>query len=204
MSDKKEHIMNVAIELFAEKGYEGASIRDIATRADVNVAMVNYYFGSKDKLFEAIVEYKASYMRGKLDVIEADKNLSEIEKIDQIIEHYVDKILSNPAFHRVLHQELLMGERESIQENIIKVFIRNIKTLRNIIELGVKKKVFRKVDPELTMATLIGTINQVMLSKAMCNMLMEKDGSLDPYTNLKFRERLLKHLKEIIHAYLIK
>lgn len=203
-TDKKEHIMNVAIELFAEKGFEGTSIRDLAARADVNVAMMNYYFGSKDKLFEAIVEYKASFMRGKMDEIEAATNLTEIQKIDLIIENYVGKIMSNPSFHRILHQELLVSERESMHTNIIKIFMRNIKTLRNIIELGVKKKVFRKVDPELTMATLIGTINQTMLSKAMCNMLMEKDGSFDPYTDPHFRERLVKHLKQIIHAYLVK
>jgi AcrR family transcriptional regulator len=204
MTDKKEHIMNAAIELFAEKGFEGTSIRDLASRADVNVAMVNYYFGSKDKLFEAIVEYKASFLRGKMDEIEADTKLSEIEKIDLIIENYVAKILSNPSFHRILHQELLMGDREAMHNNIVKVFMRNIKTLRNILELGVKKKVFKKIDPELTMATLIGTINQVMLSKAMCNLLMERDGSFDPYTDIAFRERLIKHLKQLIHSYLLK
>jgi AcrR family transcriptional regulator len=203
MTDKKEHIMNIAIELFAEKGFEGSSIRDLATRAEVNVAMVNYYFGSKDKLFEAIVEYKASFMRGKLDEIEADQELSEIEKIDAIIEGYVGKILSQPSFHRVLHQELLMGEREAMHDNIIRIFVKNTNTLKNIIEQGVKKKVFKKVDPELTMATLIGTINQVMLSKAMCIMLIDREKSFDPYTDVNFRNRLIKHLKQVMHAYLL-
>jgi AcrR family transcriptional regulator len=92
MNDKQEHIMNAAIELFAEKGFEGSSIRDLAARADVNVAMVNYYFGSKDKLFGAIVEYKAAFMRGKLDEIASDTKMTEIEKIDLIIENYVSKI----------------------------------------------------------------------------------------------------------------
>jgi len=195
--------MNVAIELFAEKGFEGTSIRDLATKADVNVAMINYYFGSKDKLYEAIVEYRASFMRGKLDEIEADTKLSEIEKIDAIIENYVAKILSQPDFHRVLHQELLMGERETMHENIIKIFVRNTKTLRNIIEQGIRKKVFRKVDPELTMATLIGTINQVMLSKALCVMLVEQGKNFDPYTDTAFKNRVIKHLKQIMHAYLL-
>jgi AcrR family transcriptional regulator len=196
--------MNVAIELFAEKGFEGTSIRDIATRADVNVAMVNYYFGSKDKLFEAIVEFKATFMRGKMDEIEADTKMSEIEKIDLIIENYVAKILTNSAFHRILYQELLMGDREAMHTGIVQVFMRNIKTMRNIIELGVKKKVFNNIDPELTMATLIGTINQVMLSKAMCNMLMQREDSFNPYTDIAFRERLIKHLKRLLHSYLLK
>ena len=202
-ADKKEIIMNAAIELFAEKGFEGTSIRDLATRADVNVAMVNYYFGSKDKLFEALIEQKATFMRGRLDEIASNKKLSEIEKIDAIVESYVGRILSQPAFHRVLHQELLMGERETIHQHIVKVFGKNTLVLKNIIEQGIKKKIFKKVDPELTMATLIGTINQVMLSKTMCTMLINREESFDPYTDVAFKNRLIKHLKQIMHAYLL-
>ena len=202
-ADKKEHIMNVAIELFAEKGFDGSSIRDLAAKAEVNVAMVNYYFGSKDKLFEALVENKARFMRGKLDEIENNTKLSEIEKIDQIIESYVERLLSQPLFHRILYQELLMGERESMHKNIIGMFVKNTLTLRTIIEQGIRKKVFRKVDPELTMATIIGTINQVMLSKAMCIMLINREESFNPYTDVAFKNRLVKHLKNIIHASLL-
>ena len=203
ITDKKEHIMKAAIELFAEKGFDGSSIRDLASKADVNVAMVNYYFGSKDKLFEAIVEYKASFMRGRLDEIENNPKLSEIEKIDAIIESYVERLLTQPLFHRILYQELLMGERESMHKNIISMFVKNTLTLHSIIELGIRKKVFKKVDPELTMATIIGTINQVMLSKAMCIMLINREESFDPYTDVAFRNRLIKHLKQIIHSSLL-
>lgn len=202
-TDKKELIMKAAIELFAEKGFEGTSIRDLATKADVNVAMVNYYFGTKDKLFEAILEQKATFMRGRMDEIAANTKLNEIEKIDAIVESYVGRILSQPLFHRVLHQELLMGERDVLQQNIVKAFVRNTHILKSIIEQGIKKKIFRKVDPELTMATLIGTINQVMLSKAMCTMLVDREESFDPYTDVAFKNRLIKHLKQIMHSYLL-
>ena len=202
-ADKKETIMNAAIELFAEKGFEGTSIRDLATKADVNVAMVNYYFGTKDRLFEALLEQKATFMRGRLDEIASNDKLSEIEKVDAIVESYVGRILSQPAFHRVLHQELLMGERAALHQNIVKVFGKNTLILKNIIEQGIKKKIFKKVDPELTMATLIGTINQVMLSKTMCTMLIDREESFDPYTDVAFKNRLIKHLKQLLHSYLL-
>src|SRR5690348_3564750 len=97
-TDKKQHIIDAAIPLFAEKGFEGCSIRDLAARAEVNVAMINYYFGSKDNLFVEMVAYKATFMRGKLDEIENNPDLSDIEKIDAIIESYVDRLLSQPYF----------------------------------------------------------------------------------------------------------
>ncbi len=53
--ESKDRIINVSRILFAEKGFEGATIRDIATAADVNVASVNYYFSSKERLFEEVL-----------------------------------------------------------------------------------------------------------------------------------------------------
>ena len=43
----KEQIIDVATELFAKDGYNGTSVRDIASEANVNVAAINYHFGSK-------------------------------------------------------------------------------------------------------------------------------------------------------------
>jgi AcrR family transcriptional regulator len=110
-TDKKEHIINIAVELFSTKGFEGTSIRELAAKAGVNIAMVNYYFGSKEKLFEALIENKVAYMKGKLEELVANKSLSEIEKIDVIIESYVERLLSQPAYHRVIHQELFVNQR---------------------------------------------------------------------------------------------
>ena len=49
---KKETIIESAIKLFSTKGFEGTSVREIASDAGVNVAMINYYFESKEKLFD--------------------------------------------------------------------------------------------------------------------------------------------------------
>ena len=201
--DKKEHIINIAIELFSRKGFEGTSIRELAAKAGVNIAMVNYYFGSKDKLFEAIVETKASYMKGKLEELIANKNLSELEKMDVIIESYVERLLSQPNYHRFIHQELLLRQREALHHYITNIFTQNMHMVKSIIEAGIKKKIFKKVDPELTMASIIGTINQVMLSKSMCLMLIQKGEDFDPYTDKAFRKRLETHLKQMIHSYLL-
>jgi len=202
-TDKKEHIISSAIELFAERGFEGTSIRDLAAKADVNIAMVNYYFGSKYKLFEAMVVQKASYMREKLEEIANDKSKSEIEKMDTVIEAYVNRILSQHQYHRIIHQELMLKQREEVHNSIISIFSKNTLIIKSIIEQGIKKKVFKKVDPELTFATILGTINHVMLSKGMCNLLINKDENFNPYTDESFKKRIITHLKQIIHSLLL-
>jgi AcrR family transcriptional regulator len=49
--DARARLIDAAIKLFADKGYEGTSVRDLATAAGVNVAAVSYHFGSKDELY---------------------------------------------------------------------------------------------------------------------------------------------------------
>ena len=201
--DKKEHIINVAIDLFAEKGFEGTSIRDLAGKAEVNVAMINYYFGSKEKLFEYMVEFKSTYIRERLEEITNNEQTSDIEKIDAIIEHYVHRFITNHKYHRVLHQELLLLQREKIHAAIIKTFSKNTAFIKAIIENGIKNKVFRKVDPEFTIITIIGNINQAMLSKSMCSLMLGENEDYDLYTDDKFSKRIIKHLKQLIHAHLL-
>jgi AcrR family transcriptional regulator len=54
--DTKIKILSAARELFAIKGFDGASVRDIARLAEVNIAAVNYHFSSKEKLFHQVMD----------------------------------------------------------------------------------------------------------------------------------------------------
>ena len=203
MTDKKEHIINHAVELFAEKGFEGTSIRDLAAKAGVNVAMVNYYFGSKEKLFENMVELKASYTRGMLDEIAKSDSYTDIQKVELIIDSYIGKIFSNRKFHRVLHQEMMLSKREGMQQSIVDILFPNSLIIKGVIDAGIKKGSFRKVDSPLVIATIIGTINQVLLSKKMCNKLLYKEDGYIPYDDVKFRKRIGDHLKQVMRAHLL-
>jgi len=202
--DKKTQIIESAIELFAEKGFEGTSIRDLATKADVNVAMINYYFGSKEKLFESMVQLKAAYTRDMLEEIVNNSDLSEIEKLDRIIDSYVTRLFSNRKFHRVIHHEMMLNERETLQNTIVNLLYPNTLLIKGVIETGIKKGVFKKVDSVLVIATMIGTINQVLLSKKFCNKLLSKEDGYVPYEDPKFKKRVSDHLKDLMHSYLLK
>jgi AcrR family transcriptional regulator len=50
----KDRLLDAAEGLFCERGFKGTSIRDIAAAAGCNIASVNYYFGSKEKLYEEV------------------------------------------------------------------------------------------------------------------------------------------------------
>ena len=52
----KEKLFCAAINVFAEKGFDGATVRDICFRVGANVSAVNYYFGGKESLYRSILE----------------------------------------------------------------------------------------------------------------------------------------------------
>jgi AcrR family transcriptional regulator len=201
--DKKEQIIEAAIDLFAQKGFEGTSVRDLAAKADVNVAMVNYYFGSKDKLFEAVVEMKAGSARVTLEELLKDQTLTSIEKIDRVIDSYIERLFANRKFHRVLHQELIMAQRENLQESITTLLIPNSLAIKGIVDEGIARGQFRQVDVTLTIASLIGTINQVLLSKKFCLKLLDKPGDYVPYDDPEFKKRVSVHLKALMREHLL-
>src|SRR5947199_6730480 len=54
--DTRRRILDAALEIFASEGYEGASTRQLAERAGVNLPAIRYYFGSKEGLFRAVID----------------------------------------------------------------------------------------------------------------------------------------------------
>jgi AcrR family transcriptional regulator len=200
---RKNSILNVALELFGHKGFEGTSVREIALKSKVNLAMINYYFGSKEKLFESVVELKTSFLKELFEKLIDDSSLSPIQKIDVVIDSYVNRIFANPLFHHILHRELSLDMRTNMHEKIIEVLIRNVLIIKKIINGGIASGVFKNVDPELTVATLIGTINQLVMSEGLCRKLLQKNKTFNPYESKKFKERVSIHLKQLMRNHLL-
>lgn len=198
--------MNTAVTLFATKGFEGTSVRDIAAAADVNLAMIHYYFGSKEKLFESIVDYNVSYTGNMLDEVVNNASLTAFQKIERVIDIYVKRLFSNREFHKVLHQELMLNQREDLGKSILNVLSKNSDTVIKIIESGIRKKEFRKVDVPLTVASLTGTLNSVLLSRKICKYFLFKESQTEqvPYESESFQKRVADHLKQVMHAHLVK
>ncbi len=63
VDDARQRLMGMAEKLFAEKGFDGVSVRDITSSADCNVASINYHFGGKDKLYLEIMKGRMVALR---------------------------------------------------------------------------------------------------------------------------------------------
>ncbi len=132
MNDTQIKIIEAAEIEFAEMGYGGASVRDITKRAGVNIAAINYHFGSKEVLFKEMVRYRIEPInRVRIDLLEAalaenvNRPLALVEIVDIIIRPLLTKFISescedfrfmramgkgmdeNNSFMKELHEDIL-------------------------------------------------------------------------------------------------
>lgn len=104
--DTEERILRAALETFAERGYDGASMRDIAARADATLGLLQYYFGGKARLWRAAVDRAFAEMRSGFDAALADTELLEDrEKLRRMIHAHTRFAARNPEFIRLMHDE---------------------------------------------------------------------------------------------------
>ena len=200
LNDKQIQILEVAETLFAEKGFDGTSIRDISKVAKINVAMVSYYFGSKEKLLESLVLYKTSGLKELLaDLIEEE--LEPVQKIYKLIELYVNRLNCNKGIYRILHFELASKKRVLELESFTDIKKANLQSLEIIIKEGQTKGVFRKdVIIELITPTILGTFFHFQMNKPFFEEILGLNTEEEYNTYLK--TTLTMHIQQTIKALL--
>jgi AcrR family transcriptional regulator len=201
LNDKKIQILEVAERLFSEKGFEGTSIRDISKEAKINIAMVSYYFGSKEMLLEALILYKTSDFKLQLENL-LQENLEPLEKVNKLIEIYINKISSNKGIFRVLHFELNSKKREKSMIAFTELKKGNLKSVESIITQGQSMGVFRKdiIIPLLT-PTIIGTYFHFHMNKPFFEELLNL--KTEALYNDYIKTSLTKHIQQTIKALLV-
>jgi TetR/AcrR family transcriptional regulator len=104
--DARERILRAALEAFAENGFDGATTRDIATRAGVNPGLIKYYFDGKLKLWRAAVERAFASLREALADEGVDESvLEEPARTRAVLRRYVRFVARQPEFVRLMHDE---------------------------------------------------------------------------------------------------
>ncbi len=102
----QEKILAAAAKIFTEKGYDGARTRDIAREADINLALLNYHFKTKEKLFQQVMKSKVALLFGQLIPIITNETSSLEEKIDAASALYFEILSENPSLPIFVLSEL--------------------------------------------------------------------------------------------------
>ena len=121
----EEKIKEAARIVFTKKGYAATKTRDIAEQAGLNLALLNYYFRSKEKLFMIIMEEKLKEMFQSLFPILDDESLSIEQKIEHAAHSYIEMLLKNPDLPIFVLSELRsnpanFGSKIQLGEKVLK------------------------------------------------------------------------------------
>ena len=200
--DKKELLIEVAERLFAEHGFEGTSVRLLASEANMNIAMISYYFGSKEKMMEAILDRRSALNRENFIKISEMPNASSWQKIEAVIDLYVDMMSGNRNFHKIMFREVALSQREELTSKIAQFVSRNMQNIKNIIQEGVDNGGFKQVDVPMLMSTLVGTISQTLNYSKLSEQILGVYEGHEKVSETEILIRLKMHLKEVFRFIL--
>jgi AcrR family transcriptional regulator len=99
-------IKEAAHRVFLEKGFSATTIRDVAKEAGSNVALLNYYFRSKKNLFNVVMLEKVQQILMALAPIVKDESTSLDQKIERVVNTYIDFLTKNPDLPIFILSEL--------------------------------------------------------------------------------------------------
>ena len=204
LNDKRVHLLQIAETLFSAKGYEGTSVRDIAEEAGVNIAMISYYFGSKEKLMQALFEQRTTEIKLRVESILQDNTLEPLQKVNMLIEEQVERVMRDQQFQKIMICEQIINKNPVILDVLKDLKVRNAKLIAELIKDGQKKGAFKKkVDVVLLLSTMFGTVMQLMINPSF----YRDYNNLGDMTEMDFQKHLktkvTNHIKNIFKALLI-
>ncbi len=202
-SDKQIQIIQTAEVLFAERGFDGTSVRDIADEAGINVAMISYYFGSKEKLMEALFELRVGTIQSRVESLLKDDSLTPIEKVNMLIDEHIDRVMETQCFSKIMIGIQVTSNNPAILKVANDVKVRMAKLVNEIIKDGQKKGLFKKkVDVVLMLNTMVGTTNQSMMSQQLYRAYNNQLEMPDVEFKSILKRKLSIHIKTLFKAIL--
>lgn len=165
--NRKERILDAALEIFSAKGFKDTTIREIAKKAGVGLGTTFYYFKDKDDLFYAVIFREVEKERKKVL-----KRLKEIEKkeknpyklLKKRLFNSIETLESNELLKKIFLKDpnlVLPYFHDTFHEQYLE---RILHGLESLIKDGIEKGYLKKVDTHMAALSLISILNSFMLA----------------------------------------
>ena len=141
-----ETLLAVGQRLFAKRGYNASSVRDITSAAGANLGAVTYHFGSKDALYQAVLERALVPLR---ETIAATAHLTgpALDRIEAVLRAMFSHLGDHPELPRLIVQQLAAGTE--LPPIVAATMHANIGVMTELIREGQRHGTIRKGDPQL-------------------------------------------------------
>jgi AcrR family transcriptional regulator len=151
--EKIKHVIDVATEVFAEKGFDGARIEDIAKRAKISKWNLYYFAGDKETLYNEV--FKQLVIQGDEYIqIDVKANQSAVDNMKKLIRGYAS-IATMPHLHAMVITEMLHGGKY-LPDSILKATSGLIDACKKVLKQGESQGVFRVSNPLVVHMSIFG------------------------------------------------
>lgn len=159
-----DRLLQVAVEVFAECGFRDATVRDICSRANVNVASVNYYFRSKEALYAQALTF-AFQEANRLHPQDAalDKGLPPEQRLALFIKNFLHKLLDDS--HLGLHSKLIAREISDPTKALDEIIETAIVPQFNLLQDIIQQILGAPVDRVIVQRCLLSIFGQCLMFK---------------------------------------
>lgn len=190
-STTEQKIIRAADKIFTQKGYAATRTRDIAEEAGANLALLNYYFGSKEKLFKHVVREKLKMLLGAMGPILSDDNISLEDKIMSITEGYTNLLLENEELPIFILNEL------SVNKELFVEITQNTRQIAQpVIEKQLKEKGVEISATDLIINTLSLTMFPFIAKPLIISSGLVKDEKFKEFVTER-KDKILRWITSI-------
>lgn len=194
--ERREQILQTAIELFSKNGFSGTTTKKIAKEAGVSEAMVFRHFSSKDELYKAILHSKVREdgenqlpWEGNSELVEAMEKNDDYQVFYQFAKRTLEKQQSDIGFMRLLFYSGL--EENEMTEQFVYEFMSKLYVfIGGYIEKRKKMGAMREVNPRIVVRALMG----MLIHHSLNNILWDRKKRLLDITNNEAAESFAKLL----------
>ncbi|TDH29330.1 TetR/AcrR family transcriptional regulator [Segetibacter sp. 3557_3] len=184
----EEKIKEAARIVFLKKGYAATKTRDIAEQAGLNLALLNYYFRSKEKLFEIIMMEKVQQLFAAIAPVFTDKETSLNTKIDLITTRYIDLLVKNTDLPLFVLSEI-RNNPESFSKAI---HVDDVLLKSHFVKQLAEKK------PDVNPVQLIMSLLGMLIFPFIAKPVLQAAGAV----NDKMFEQLMGERKELVSKWM--
>ena len=161
----RHQILDAAEILFAGQGFDPTTIKKIGAAAQLNPALLYYYFGSKEELYKAVLQRIVTSL--------ADRGIAVIETaaapadaIRALVATQVEFLLGNPSMPKLLVREMIDHEASHAEATVLKLAAGLFQRLCGVIERGQRDGVFRAdVEPRYAAVSTISQVIYFMIAR---------------------------------------
>ena len=184
--EARTRLLRAAEKLFAEKGYAATSVQEITEAAEVNKALLYYYFEDKHTLYVSLIDDGVAEFRRMLNESLATPG-THTNRLCVFIREHITLAWSRTTMLQVVHRCMMAGEDEQVK--LKDKFQDNLDRLTSFIEEGIAAGEFRKVDPGMTARSLL----VLDINFVLCRIIRDEDAySL---------EQIVEHVTDLVlHA----